>query len=86
MNGKVSHVVTRKTNGSLIAGHQADHKVETRGLACAVWAEQANDFAGINVHRHTVYHAAAFVGFNQSRCRQDITHTHCPRAARWVGS
>ncbi|MCY1534372.1 hypothetical protein D9M68_697420 [compost metagenome] len=53
-----------------IRRHQADDHVETGGLAGAVGAEQADDFAADHGQGHVLHHGPAVIGLAQTGCTQ----------------
>jgi hypothetical protein len=57
-------------DASGVRGHQADDHVETGGLAGAVGAEQADDFAADHGQGYVLHHGPAVVGLAQAGCAQ----------------
>src|SRR5690606_35144209 len=58
------------TDAAAVRRQQADNHVEAGGLAGAVRAEQADDFAGANLDRDILDYPAATIAFCKIGCRQ----------------
>ena len=67
----VGHVGVVENHGAGIRPHESDDHVEARGLASAVRAEEADDFALAAVDIHAIHHAAAIVNFHEPFCAKD---------------
>ena len=64
------HIVTVEFDVTAVRIDQAGDHVENRGLASAVWTEQANRFAAPHVERHAAnHHAAAETFFHPVRSK-----------------
>ena len=57
--------LTIEENLDLVEGEQAAHHADRRGLARAVWPEEADDLAAVDRHRHVVDHGAAAEALGQ---------------------
>ena len=53
-----------------ISGNQAHYHVKTRGFACPIGAEQADDFASGDFKRDISHHGARFIFFTQVMRRE----------------
>jgi hypothetical protein len=67
VDGRTCEIVVVQNHLSLIRLNQTDHDMKSRGLPCAIWTKQADNFTAFDFNIDSVDDATTTVGFCHRR-------------------